>query len=288
MVYNAVMPESQGDQSFRIIRCVTPVSTEVLFGLADEPVVVDNLWPDGRRERRRIVNPERTYQIPTFVFWDETVDQEQQQLIRAAFDELFTAIGFDQAQISYYGNWRESNHRDLSGRLVPHKSIEWQIESKRSAMRRQIDAQGVLFAMYSDPYQVTAPHWEVIFTNKDLFTPETNFVIGGAQPDLGTVISLGRLKAIQDPKLRMETQKTEIFHEFGHVLGLPTSRRGNSHLDHSLGPHCLSAGCSMKQGLSVPRDWINFTQERLKKSGKPLCGECTTDLTQKFGRINKR
>ncbi len=121
--------------------------------------------------------------------------------------------------------------------------------------------------MFNDPYQVSMPHWEVVFTNKDLYSRETNFVIGIAQPDLSTLISLKRLESISDVGLRGETQKTEIFHEVGHVFGLPTRRRGESRLEYSLGAHCRSAGCSMKQGLRVPEDWINFTSQRLRVGG---------------------
>lgn len=273
--------------AFRVIRTITPVRSVIIAGLQDEPLVVNQTWPDGKTEIKRIVNPERSYQVPTFIFWDETVSPTQQGLVREAFDELFTEIGFDRSKVQYLGNWRESGYRDSTGKLVPHKSIEWQLQSKWNDSRRQIKADEALYAMFNDPYQTSTPHWEVVVTNKDLYSSETNFVIGAAMPDLGTIISLSRLEAIRDVGLRGEAQKTEIFHEFSHVLGLPTNRRGSSNLDYSLGPHCRSAGCSMKQGLNVPTDWMTFTTERLRRGGKPLCGECVTDLAVKFKRVRK-
>lgn len=104
---------------------------------------------------------------------------------------------------------------------------------------------------------------------------------------MGTIISLGRFETIGDIGLRRETQKTEIFHEYGHLLGLPTERRGKQNLDPSLGDHCRSRGCSMKQGLEVPKDWVAFTGERLKMGGKPLCGACLTDFKVKFNRLGQ-
>lgn len=279
---------SENDQSsFRIIQAVTPISSVVLAGTRDEPLVVKQTWPNGEIENKRIINPERSYQVPTFIFWDETVSPAQQGLVREAFDELFTEIGLDQSGIQYLGNWRDSGSRDSAGRLVPHKSIEWQIQSTWDASRRQINADDMVYAMIDDPYQISAPHWEVIVTNKDLYSAETHFVIGAAVPDLGTAISLKRLETIGDVKLRREAQKTEIFHEFSHVLGLPTNRRGEEKLDQSLGQHCRSNGCSLKQGLNVPIDWMTITTDRLKKGGKPLCGECVTDLSEKFKRVRK-
>ena len=280
--------ESPDDEpSFRIISRIYPTSTEVLKGLQDEPLVVKQNWPDGSVDRRRVVSPERSYQLPTFVFWDETVTPGQQTLIREAFDEMFDEVGFDKSQLQFFGNWHEEGYKDESGNLVPHKSIEWQIQSKWDSSRNKVDGERVAREMFNDPYQVDMPHWEVIFTNKDLCTPETNFVIGIAQPDLGTLISLKRLETISDVGLRGEAQKTEIFHEVGHVFGLPTGRRDHSKLEYSLGAHCKSPGCSMKQGLSVPNDWITFTTERLRAGGKPYCGECTQDLKTKFHRKSK-
>ncbi len=61
--------ESFGDdRSIRIIRRIYPTSTETVRGLADEPLVVKQVWPNGNVEQKRIVNPERSYQVPTFVF----------------------------------------------------------------------------------------------------------------------------------------------------------------------------------------------------------------------------
>jgi len=276
---------SELDQSaFHIVQTTTQTNSVVLAGMHDEPLVVQQTLSDGKIITERIANPERSYQLPTYIFWDETVTSTQQGLIHEAFRELFTEIGFDQSRIQYLGNWQEPDFRDTAGRLVPNKSIEWQLLSKWNVSRKQIDVVSMLSAMHDDPYQISSPHWEVIVTNKDLYSEETNFVIGGARPDLGTVISLGRLEAIPDARLRGEAQKTEIFHEFGHVLGLPTDRRGSENLEQSLGLHCRSNGCSMKQGLNVPTDWITFATDRLRKGGKPLCGECVTDLLQKFRR----
>jgi len=199
------------DPSFRIISRVYPTSTETLKGLQDEPLVVRQEWPGGRVDTVRIVNPERSYQIPTFVFWDETVTPGQQGLIKEAFDEMFDEIGFDKTQLNFFGNWHEEEYKDKDGKLIPHKSIEWQVQSKWDNSRQKVDGDRVAYEMFNDPYQVDLPHWEVIFTNKDLCTPETNFVIGIAQPDLGTLISLKRLEAIGDIGLRGETQKTEYF-----------------------------------------------------------------------------
>lgn len=280
--------ESVGnDQSSRIVRTVYPKSSEVLKGLVNEPLVVKQIWPDGKVEQKRIVNSERSYQVPVSVFWDDTVTPVQQGLIQETFGELYDQIGFDKSQVHFYGNWHEEEYLDQSGKLLPFRSIEWQLQSNWNSSKKQVDAEKVAYEMFNDPYQIYTPHWEIVFTNKDLYSQDNNFVIGVAQPDLGTLVSLGRLETIGDVGLRGEAQKTEIFHEVGHVLGLPTKRRGESKLENSLGDHCRSVGCSMEQGLRVPTDWVNITTERLRMGGKPFCDECIVDLETKFYRKSK-
>lgn len=44
-------------------------------------------------------------------------------------------------------------------------------------------------------------------------------------------------------------------HEVGHMFGLP-NRRYN--IDQSLGAHCTSNVCTMRQGLSI-EEWANLT-----------------------------
>lgn len=257
---------------------------KVVKGLEDEPLVVEFIHPIGNHKYSRRVIPERSYQVQTIVYWDETVTVKQQDMVQKAFDELFDAIGFDKSKLHFWGNWCEETYKDESGNLLPYKSVEWKLLNSWDSNKRQIDASRFHYNMIGDPYQWKNPSWEIIFTNKDLYTIDANYLIGFAIDDFFSVISLYRLEEIANPDLRIETQKTEIFHEVGHVLGLPTERRGNLNLEDSFGLHCKNTGCSMKQGLLVPKDWITNTQERLRLGGDPYCQECITDLKIKFYR----
>jgi predicted Zn-dependent protease len=268
------------------IRKIEPLSRKIIFGHEEEPLVIEQVWEKGGAERSRIINPERSFQVDMFVFWDDSVTVEQQQLIKEAIHELYQLIGFDAKKIQYFGNWHEADFQNEKSELVPHKSIKWQVESKFDSQRKQTNAEDILLTMRVDPHQVTSPHWEVIITNEDLYQPGTNFLIGSAVRDLGTIISLNRFNHIKDHRIRKETQKTELFHEISHVFGLPTIRRGAEKLEFALGGHCLNKGCSLQQGMSVPNDWINFTKDRLNQNGKPLCDECILDLKEKFRSDN--
>lgn len=257
-----------------------------LKGPPGEPTVALYKFPDEESFVKRVINPERRKPLPTYVFWDETVGYNQQVEIKETMVELFESIGLDRALLEFYGNWREEDYKLPNGNLKPHAGIEWQIKSKVDKTKGQINADSVVREMSDDPYQITSPHWEVIFTNEDMMAPDTNFVIGCARPDLGTIISLKRLSTINNPNLRKESIKTEIFHEVGHVFNLPDVKRSEN-IENSLGPHCTNYGCSMKQGLRVPQDWETFTKERVDAGGKPFCGECTSHLKEKYNLKTK-
>lgn len=253
-----------------------------LKGPSDEPTVVEYKYPDGERFVRRVITPERKNPLPIFVFWDETVKPDQQKVIIKSIQKLLDFVGLNRDLLCIYGNWRENDHRLPDRSLRPHASIEWQIKSKLDRQRKQVMADQIIDEMLNDPHQLQSPHWEIVFTNRDMATAHTNFVIGGARADLGTVISLGRLSRVKDRELREECIKTEIYHEVGHVFGLPNTNRGRN-LEYSLGPHCTNKGCSMKQGLRVPHDWVVFTKERLRVGGRPYCHDCAEGLRVKYG-----
>src|SRR3989344_9541291 len=182
------MSDGPGDRELDDLIVIGPeirvAERRVLKGPADEPVVIEQVFEDGTRNKNRLVNPERKHPLPIFVFWDETVRPEQQVLIRETMGELVDAVGLSKDMLHFYGNWHEEVYRDEKGVLLPNKRIAWQVESRWNPTRKQVDAGQVVGGMYDDPYQLGAPHWEVVFTNRDLYGEETNFVIGGAIPDL--------------------------------------------------------------------------------------------------------
>lgn len=127
-------------------------------------------------------------------------------------------------------------------------------------------------------------NWKIGFSNKEIYSSEYDYLIGGADGRT-TLISLNWLpkivaETIEEMTLRKEALRTEIFHEVGHILGLPTTRRGQNKLENLIGLHCMNPGCSMKQGMSVPDDWIENTKIRLNNGVDPYCQDCVKDLSQ--------
>ena len=242
---------------------------KLILGTAEYPLVTENKWSDGRIEKVRTTSPERPYHIPAVVYFDEDINDEQRRLINQAVGWTLSQIGVPKEFIIV----SDRSASEFFSRL--HPSV------KRN---NQYDASLLLYSFSQDRDQIEHPHHAIVFTNKDLYTSDTNFVVGAAQDDLGTVISLHRFwNSVPDTDLRNEVVKTEISHEIGHVFGLPSNRRGENNIENSLGPHCKNDGCCMKQGLRVPDDWIKYTRDRLDNLGRHhYCQDCQTDLQEKF------
>jgi predicted Zn-dependent protease len=250
----------------------------LISGTPEYPIVVKT-----QEGIYRVARPERPQQLNTDVFIDETISVNDEQILNEAMVDLFNAVNLDTQKLRFCGNWRSEKYIDSKGSLIPYESIEWLMKKHYDDKRNQSRADTLTFDLYYDPYQYKYPHWEVIFTKRDLFTDGNKWVFGATQPDLSTIISLNRFeKFADDPEPRKEIIRTLVFHEFGHVLGLPSARRGRN-LEESIGTHCTSKGCSMRQGTSIDA-FIENTTDRLRNMGKeiPYCSECMNDLRVKF------
>ncbi len=244
--------------------------TYVVLGTKDYPLVTEVVQDDGSRIKQRETNPERPYQIPIGFYFDSDVTPEQRQVIQAALPNIFTELGTPQNFV-------------FNGEIPIDQTMKNALYLSKRKDRGQIDT-SVIHDIVRLSKQAEKPHNVVVITNKDMYFGENNFVIGAAHSDEGTIISLARIwNSIKDAQLRNQVIATEIAHEVGHVYDLPSNRRGAENIEQSLGGHCKSAGCCMKQGLSVPADWITITQNRLTHlKGHFFCEECRRDLQEKF------
>jgi len=118
------------------------------------------------------------------------------------------------------------------------------------------------------------PHFGLALFAKDVYAPNTNWVIGVSGENMGTVMSTWRFQQA-NRSARKEVLKTGFMHEFGHIFKLAES---GPRVEQSLGSHCTNL-CIMRQGLSMT-DWEGMTADRLNHEA--LCDECKTDLVKYF------
>lgn len=217
---------------------------------------------------------------PVYVMNEEGLSSLEKGAVLDGVGELLQIAGVDHLiGIKDFGVWREPGYRNPDGSLRDYQSVDWHIQwgKETSIKAPQLNANAILDSVINEPWRKAQDHYDVIVLHSDLYSGNTNFVIGLAERGIGTVISTNRFNTLGD-RARHECIKTETMHELGHTFGLlPYERTEN--LDTRLGRHCANT-CIMRQGIAVPRDWINMTEDRLRYGA--LCPTCETDLRNYF------
>jgi predicted Zn-dependent protease len=78
---------------------------------------------------------------------------------------------------------------------------------------------------------------------------EAEFVLSSVLPGTAAVISVHRLREIEDQKLRLRALKRLVVHTFGHILGVPTLDREHTETVRDE-RHCTHL-CVMRAAESV-------------------------------------
>jgi len=217
---------------------------------------------------------------PIYFMHTPDITPEEKQLALETLEEILNIAKVSrEIPVVDFGVWRQPNFRNSDGQLVPHMSVDWYVNKWLNQQRRQVNVSEGATQLLFDPWNEKQPHYDVILTAQDLYTPDTNFVVGIAHKRRGTITSVKRFRDIKDKRMERETKKQELFHEVGHVFGLPNESRGFD-LEYSLGAHCTN-NCAIRQGLYVPRDWVNFVNDR-QRTGQVYCDPCTKDLRTYF------
>jgi len=203
--------------------------------------------------------------------------------------ETVLEIGNAKSDVVDVGVWREPDYKNSKGQLKREKSVDWYLlkGKKESKKEGQLNGGAMLSYLGWEEWRKKQPHFDVFIVNSDMYStfwnPDTgkaedaNFIIGIASSGVGTVLSTNRRKGLPK-KTKYECIVTETEHEFLHAFGLVNSERVEN-AEYSMGPHCAGekGPCIMRQGLTVPDDWITMSQERLD-SGKVICEDCVVDL----------
>lgn len=221
---------------------------------------------------------------PLYLMHEEGVTTKQINAVLDGIRQMLDMCGMtSQIEIHNFGVWRHGEWRK-EGKLIPWKSVDWYIQRGReeSVRRDQLDGNTIIYQLYGEPWQDPSkggqPHYDVVVLKSDMYADDTNFVIGVALPEHGTVISIHRFLGLRDQVTQIECIKTETMHEIGHVFGLVPEER-TENVEESLGKHCTNI-CVMRQGLRLPNDWIRITHDRLNQQA--LCRQCQKDLRAFF------
>jgi len=204
-------------------------------------------------------------------------DADYHAVLKALRETLRLARLTRDINVVDFDKWRHPQWLDGKGQLRPHGSVDWYIQQGITASQRtpQLNAKRIIADLFRDPWQRVEPHYDVLVLEHDLYCDNRSFIVGLALPGIASIISTHRFTDLETEQHR-ECVKTLSFHEIGHMLGLPGATRTEERPD----AHCPNK-CVMRQGLSVPLDWLEMTDERLQL-GAPFCAECLRDLLERF------
>jgi predicted Zn-dependent protease len=216
---------------------------------------------------------------PIHIMYEEGLEPDHLKAVLDATHAVLSAAGVTaNVEVNNFGVWRNSGWL-VGNTLTNWNSIDWYLAHAQRASRNDHQLHGghLLKLLYNEPWQKARPHYDIVVTHSDLYDDDCRFCIGLAVHGLGTVISTNRFLKL-DARAQRECIITETMHEVGHVFGLiPEDRTDN--VEMSLGLHCTNK-CIMRQGLSVPHDWIKITDDRL--AGHEFCNACLRDLHRYF------
>ncbi|MDO8516688.1 MAG: hypothetical protein Q7S33_01050 [Nanoarchaeota archaeon] len=133
------------------------------------------------------------------------------------------------------------------------------------------------FESQKDIAKYNKSHYNLIVLNSDIYSGNNDFILGLAMGGIGTILSTYRFQKFYE-KGKYECIKTETMHELGHVFGLIADSRKDN-IEMNLGKHCTNK-CIMRQGITLPDDWIEISKDRLKYGA--FCPECSRDLKKYF------
>lgn len=165
----------------------------------------------------------------------------------------------------------------------PYWSTLWYVEQSLDQATGQIVGPRFIRAIEREPWQQAGPHYDVAILDHDLrdapernITPQSDpHVFASCRPNLATVLSVHRLRAIPEPALRQRALRRLALNAFGQVLELPAANRA-ANVETALG----GLGCLNRCTLRVAADvgqLLAFAREE-HHARTIFCSECTENL----------
>jgi predicted Zn-dependent protease len=210
--------------------------------------------------------------------FDEGVSASESKAVLDGLTQVLNIANAPHLQISNLGRWRGAGWLVNVNHLTEWNSVDWYVRyAEQQSRKGQLHGGKLLQLLYSEPWQESQPHYDIMVTSRDIYDDDCSFCIGLAIHGFGTIISTSRFRVLSDQDA-YDCVVTETMHEVGHVFGLVPGTR-TTNVEMSLGLHCTNR-CIMRQGLRVPYDWQVITADRLQ--GHEFCADCRRDLKRYF------
>jgi predicted Zn-dependent protease len=197
-----------------------------------------------------------------------------------------------QIGINNLGSWDEVD-------WLKHEIITNRILYRQKSLNPQLDA-SVIQNLVNIEFVNSGKCRNIMYiVSEDIYKPNTCFLVGLSADGKPAVVSTYRFSknavkdsidqmrgndkleefisgcelAGKDPVevLRFECIKTVVMHELGHILGLLPETETENLVNGIGADHCAN-NCVMGPGMTVPRDWIKYTLNRIESTA--YCPRC--------------
>jgi hypothetical protein len=219
---------------------------------------------------------------PIYMMCAANVAPYLHEAVKDAVQMIIGEVGYENLiKTIDLGAWSDPGYI-LDGVYQKYKSMDWYILATKhySERENQIDAGILLNFCQTEPWRIDHPHYDVILVADDMYYQKNSFIIGLSGLGLGIIVSTYRFMDLPQQE-QIECIKTVALHELGHVFGAIHSKRIQA-VEDKLGRHCTNV-CVLRQGLVVPRDWLQMTKDRVR-SGRPFCDECIAGMRRYLGQ----
>ena len=227
---------------------------------------------------------------PVSVMWTQGVDPAEAQRVVSTVRELLqlvysignqVGLALPTMTIRPFGTW----YIPTVPEGTPYWGTRWYVDSSFDSSRQQVIGERFLELVRDEPWQKSNPHWDVAIIDRDLVdrvrapVDETRqpFALATTVPELGTVLSVHRLRGLVRPEHRQLALRRLVLNHFGQVLGLPSrSRRSGIEVVDS---HRFCANqCILRPVTSV--EHLVRVAERERGDSVSLCAQCRRDVVE--------
>jgi predicted Zn-dependent protease len=219
--------------------------------------------------------------------WSQGVDSAEGEIAVGAVRELLrlvyavahqAGLALPPTAIRPFGTWYIPSVPTGS----PYSGTGWYVDSSYDLRRQQVVGTRFLDLVREEPWQKANPHWDVALIDRDLVErPDApaGFSLGVAIPELATVLSVYRIRALVRPEQRALALRRLVLHHFGLVLGLPNATRRGDVEPVGDRLYCANA-CVMRRARTIEQVVLFAEQEGREQIR--LCERCRHDIVVNF------
>ncbi|HLH72741.1 MAG TPA: hypothetical protein VKX96_05610 [Chloroflexota bacterium] len=227
---------------------------------------------------------------PVSVMWTQGVDHVEAQLVVSTVRELLqlvytignqVGLALPTITIRPFGTWYIPSVPEGT----PYWGTRWYVDTSFDAARQQVIGARFLDLVRNEPWQKSSPHWDVAVIDWDLVDQarapadesRQPFVLGMTVPELGTVLSVHRLRGLVRAEHRELALRRLVLQEFGQVLGLP-SRSRQSGIELAEGRRFCTNRCVLRPATTVAQ--LVRVAEQERSDSVMLCEQCRRDVVE--------